>query len=476
MLKGLKHSSPKEEHVAVLLKCLESTDEVLLAITTIDGKSTADIESQAIIAEIQKIGLMKDKIKGLVFDTTSVISGIHKGIVVQLERFVGKKLLLLACRHHIYELTSGAACVEVYGESSGPGEAIFKVMQENWSRIDKTNYEILNLSVLPRFLKCHLERILVFLESWVTTTEAKSLQLRKDYQELAVLSIMLLGGTLPSDMKFTIHAPGATSHSRWMAKIIYSLKFSLFGTQLGNMKLLEDSLLNCIKSLSIFLIAYHVKPWLTATNPANAPVYDLELYQMIMKDIDLINKGKMMSNLPPKFLRFAEAYLMKFDCHLWYLSERLCVLALFSSKVSLTEKRNLKNALLKQKVMDLKVDQNMPKLSKNTHMKDLVGPDSWTFFSLLGISTNFLKLDPKDWSDSTEYQDGENVVKKMAVVNDACERALGLITEFNTNRVTKDPKQKQFLYQTIRYLRSKQADVATSSERCTKRNIMKYLS
>ena len=126
--------------------------------------------------------------------------------------------------------------------------------------------------------------------------------------------------------------------------------------------------------------------------------------------------------------------------------------------------------------MDLKVDQNMPKLSKNTHLKDLVGTDSWTFFSLLGISRNFLKLDPKDWSDSTEYQDGENVVKKMAVVNDACERALGLITEFNTNRVTKDPKQKQFLYQAIRDLRSKQADVATSSERCTKRNIMKYLS
>ena len=56
-------------------------------------------------------------------------------------------------------------------------------------------------------------------------------------------------------------------------------------------------------------------------------------------------------------------------------------------------------------------------------MKDLVGPDSWTFFSLLGISTNFLKLDPKDWSDSIEYQEGKARVEELVVVNDACERA-----------------------------------------------------
>ena len=97
-------------------------------------------------------------------------------------------------------------------------------------------------------------------------------------------------------------------------------------------------------------------------------------------------------------------------------------------------------ALLKIKIVtNLNADQNTPKL---THMKDLVGADSWTFFSLLGISTNFLKLDPKDWSDSIEYQEGKARVEELVVVNDACERALGLITEFNKNRVTKDPEQK----------------------------------
>ena len=102
-------------------------------------------------------------------------------------------------------------------------------------------------------------------------------------------------------------------------------------------------------------------------------------------------------------------------------------------------------ALLKIKIVtNLNADQNTPKIT--------LTPDSWTFFSLLGISTNFLKLDPKDWSDSIEYQEGKARVEELVVVNDTCERALGLITEFNKNRVTKDPEQKQYLYQVTRHL------------------------
>ena len=84
MLKGLQHSSPKEDRVALLAKCLESNDEILLAITKIDADSTAENEASAIVAEIERIGLDKEKIKGFVFDTTSVNTGIHKGICAEL--------------------------------------------------------------------------------------------------------------------------------------------------------------------------------------------------------------------------------------------------------------------------------------------------------------------------------------------------------------------------------------------------------
>ena len=125
MLKGFKHSSSKEEHFSVLLKSLETKDESLLA-----GKSNAKNETSAIVAEVERIGLNKDKIKGLVFDT-SVNTGIHKGICVELEKYVGRRLLLLGCCHHIFELACGASCAEVYGETKSPEESVFKILKTN---------------------------------------------------------------------------------------------------------------------------------------------------------------------------------------------------------------------------------------------------------------------------------------------------------------------------------------------------------
>jgi len=54
------------------------------------------------------------------------------------------------------------------------------------------------------------------------------------------------------------------------------------------------------------------------------------------------------------------------------------------------------------------------------------------------------------------------------VVNDVCERALGLLTEFNTTKITTNPTQKQLLYRLVNELRSQQIKAATSVERCTK--------
>jgi len=46
---------------------------------------------------------------------------------------------------------------------------------------------------------------------------------KKDYQELAVLSILLLGGNQPATQQYSIHAPGAITHARWMLKVMYTL-------------------------------------------------------------------------------------------------------------------------------------------------------------------------------------------------------------------------------------------------------------
>ena len=55
------------------------------------------------------------------------------------------------------------------------------------------------------------------------------------------------------------------------------------------------------------------------------------------------------------------------------------------------------------------------------------------------------------------------------------ERSLGLLTEFNTNKITSSQTQKQFLYKLVSKLRNQQAKAATSAEKCTKAAMKQYL-
>ena len=75
------------------------------------------------------------KIAALVFDTTSLNSGYKNGIVVKLEKEFGRSLLQLACRHHIFELVGGASCSNVYGQTTGPKEEVFKKLIDNWEKL-----------------------------------------------------------------------------------------------------------------------------------------------------------------------------------------------------------------------------------------------------------------------------------------------------------------------------------------------------
>ena len=80
------------------------------------------------------------RIVAMVYDTTSVNTGVIKGIVTQLEGALGRSPLQLPCRHHIFELVCGAAAATVYGSTNGPKEEAFKTLVECWGRIDTSKY------------------------------------------------------------------------------------------------------------------------------------------------------------------------------------------------------------------------------------------------------------------------------------------------------------------------------------------------
>ena len=220
------------------------------------------------------------KIAALVFDTTSLNSGYKNGIVVQLEKEFGRSLLQLACRHHIFELVGGASCTKVYGQTTGPKEEVFKKLIDNWDKLDLDNCSLIEVPRHKRELAGHIDEMVTFLQDWIKNSTKETLM--NDYLELATLTLLFLGGSMPNGKGLvTIKAPGAFHHARWMGKSLYTLKIALFRNQLGEIYTPEQ--LRNIYSLAIFMSIFYTKAWLTCTSAANAPSNDLELMKKLLK-------------------------------------------------------------------------------------------------------------------------------------------------------------------------------------------------
>ena len=173
----------------------------------------------------------QEHVEALVFDTTSLNTGYKNGIVVQLERYLGRNLLQLECRHHILELVIGASCSLVYGSTSSPEEDFFKKLVDKWSEVDLNDFTIVEVPRHQRELSSQIEEIIYFLQEWVNKSTKQSL--RHDYLEMVSLVILFLGGPKMEKLGVdTIKAPGAYHHARWMSKVLYTLKIALFRHQL----------------------------------------------------------------------------------------------------------------------------------------------------------------------------------------------------------------------------------------------------
>ena len=166
------------------------------------------------------------------FDTTSLNTGYKNGIVVRLERYLGRSLLQLECRHHIFELVVGAPCSLVYGPTSGPKEDFFKKLVDKWKEHDLKDYAHVEIPRHQRELSSQINETIIFLQKWIN--ESTKQNLRHDYLEMVSLVFLFLGESNRSLEFIKIKAPGACHHARWMSKILYTLKIALFKHQLGD--------------------------------------------------------------------------------------------------------------------------------------------------------------------------------------------------------------------------------------------------
>ena len=87
-------------------------------------------------------------------------------------------------------------------------------------------------------------------------------------------------------------------------------------------------------------------------------------------------------------------------------------------------------------------------VDQNTHLIDLVGPESWFIFEALGLKHDWLRKHVTEWDMSTSYQEMKSFVNSVKVVNDAAERGVKLNTDYAAI-LTDDPQQRERILQAV---------------------------
>lgn len=311
------------------------------------------------------------------------------------------------------------------GPSSGPNIKLFERFRQNWESIDRSRFESgMDVDGIASALNPVRNDLILFINNQLT-----EFQPRDDYRELLQLSLLFLGVERNTDI-IHVRAPGACHRARWMAKLIYSLKVFLFRSQFR----LTAHELASLGHFNTFVLKVYLKAWFTAPCASFAPHNDL----LLLRELDKYKQTNAV---------VAKAAMTSFSRHLWYLSEVLVGLAFFDSDVS-TEIKSAMVAALNNKTKDhprrIAFNSTLPE----KQLSDFVSEHTRNLFTALNVPQNFLTKCPDTWDSDNDYIAGKRKVRSLKVVNDAAERGVALIQQFN-GILTKQEDQKQFLLQVV---------------------------
>lgn len=210
---------------------------------------------------------------------------------------------------------------------------------------------------------------------------------------------------------------------------------------------------NACRDTSIFIISVYIEKWFRSHVAIEAPYQDILFIQCL---IEYENIDKQISNIAIK----------KFCGHLWYLNPEAAAFSFFDSNIPLSMKIKMVDSLKiedgNENIKRYISPMNNLTLLKSSQISDFINSSSMKFFERFNIATDFLNQNPEEWYKNVNYQKGISVLSQVKVVNDAAERGVKLITDFN-DKITKDEEQKQFLMQTVYDYRHKYPDAKRST-------------
>jgi hypothetical protein len=182
LMSSLNKSKAMQEKVD-RLAILVSGDSImkLLAVPALSN-GTGKEQQEAVTKALDEWGI-RDRVIAMSFDTTSSNTGSKNGACIHIEAELGRRLLHLACRHHIHELVIGQAFSILLPEvSKGPNIMLFQKFAQEWPRIDKS--KILGM---PKS-EPHLSN-----EENEEIRQLDEVQPRGDYLEVLKLALAFLG-------------------------------------------------------------------------------------------------------------------------------------------------------------------------------------------------------------------------------------------------------------------------------------------
>ena len=415
----------------------------MVELTDEDGcpTSTGLAQAEAVFDTIQEWGV-SDNVVGYNFDTTASNTGPSSGAAIRVNFCQDRPVFYLACRHHVMDLLAKNTFNKVVGYAPSPDVAMFKRMKECFPSID-TSGDFLSFDVDNKD-----ELIELFSNVLTKLNVNGELFVREDYREVCEISLVMVGGELPGGKVMRWRAPGAAHKARFMAFALCSLKilaFShlqevrdrCFSKKVKKGLIFEEETLKNLWRWGQYTIKHYVPSFLLATLGRDAPSNDLSLYKATIQYREVDQE-------------LADCALATLSRHMWYLTGQVVPFALFSDNVTEDEKSRIAARILsmeREESVSLGLP-DFPVVTENTELWDLVTPQSMQFFDILKSDPNWLTKNVLEWESDPEYRKLKAFVSTVKVVNDGCERAVALATDY-ARILTKDSTMRRKILQVV---------------------------
>lgn len=430
----------KEDRLAIVWH--SNSKDNLLAVEKMNDKS-GNSQAAAIQRVCENFQISANQIVALSCDNASTNIGHFNGTCTILEAELEKELLRTNCRRHIYEIVIKDVYHHLFN-SSAPNNLFFPILKEKWMLLRERNFPYLEFDE-ETFTENFDEELWQSFQEFKSNAlhelklQSKSKCIRDDYKESNNVCLKFFGVRQPKTKRNQVEfrALIEPSNARFMAALIQGLQCYLFRDSLDWESPERQKVRKNLDRFAAFVALVYIRFWNRCSILFDSTYNDLYFLQELQK----------FAQFDSGTARVAIAALNR---HLYYMSEELAVLSLFSEKISILEKNRISDdlfAIMNEPIPDRQIDGNelsncIKYLAGNENtdwrtiqVHDLIGKRSLFLFNALNLSVGFLEIDAALWARDDEYIEAKKKISNTLIcTNENSERMISLCKVKNKNQ------------------------------------------